>query len=122
MALKPRESLTLVRVVFIGPLAIPQLDGRFLHTQCSILNLIAEGCWSRRQLRSSIKDVSVASKLRNSLTLVGVGFINTLAIPELDGRFLHNYYSDPECDCGRSLHSAPATLWYRIRPEAPIPH
>jgi len=64
----------------------------------------------------------VASKLRKSLTLVRVVFIDTLAIPELDGRFLHNHCSNPESDCGRLLSSMPATVWYRIRPEAPIPH
>jgi len=55
-----------------------------------ILDLIAGDHWARRQLRSGIKEVSVASELRKSLTLVGVVFIGTLVIPELDGRFLHN--------------------------------
>ena len=54
-------------------------------TTTPILDLIAGDCWARRQLRSGIKDVSVASKLRKSLTLVRVVFIGTLAIPELDG-------------------------------------
>ena len=39
---------------------------------------------------AGIKEVSVASKLMKSLTLVRVVFIGTLAIPELDGRFLHD--------------------------------
>jgi len=55
-----------------------------------ILDLIAGECWARHQLRSGIKDASVASKLRKLLTLVRVVFIGTLAIPELDGRFLHD--------------------------------
>jgi len=84
-------------------------------TTSPILNLIAGGCWARRQLRSSIKDVSVASKPRNSLTLVSVVFIDTLALPELDVRFLHNHCSDPESDCGRPLGSTPATQWYKGR-------
>jgi len=54
-------------------------------TTAPILGLIAGDCWARRQLPSGIKDVSVASKLRKSLTLVRVIFIGTLAIPELDG-------------------------------------
>jgi len=83
---------------------------------------IAGGCWARCQLRSGIKDVCVASKLRKSLTLVRVVFIDTLAIPELDSRFLYNHCSNPESDGGRLLGSTPATLWYRIRPEAIIPH
>jgi len=55
-----------------------------------ILDPIAGDCWTRRQLRSGIKDVSVASRLMKSLTLLGVVFIGTLAIPELEGRFLHD--------------------------------
>jgi len=80
------------------------------------LNPIAGDCWARRQLRSGIKDVSVASEPRRSLTLVSVVFIDTLAIPELDGRLLHNHSSDPGFDCGRLLGSAPATQQYKVRP------
>jgi len=80
-----------------------------------ILDLIAGGCWARRQLRSGIKDVSVASKLMKSLTLVGAVFIGTLALPDLDGRFLHNHCSDSESDCARSLGSTPATQRYKGR-------
>jgi len=58
----------------------------------------------------------VASKLRKSLTLMRIVFIDTLAIPELDGRFLHNHCSDRGSDCGRSLGSTPATQWYKVRP------
>jgi len=167
------KSLTLVWVVFIGTLAIPELDGRFLHDQLAdpepdcgrlldsmpatqwyrvhpcrigtheiadlwglslhvpwrsqtsmadsstaagpILGLIAGDCWARRQLRSGIKDVSVASKLMISLTLVGVVFIGTLALPELDVRFLHNHWADPGPDCRRLLGSTPATQRYKGR-------
>jgi len=85
-------------------------------TTAPILNLIAGGCRARRQLRSGIKNVSVASKLRKSLTQVTLVFIDTMAIPELDGRLLHNHYSDPGSDCGRLLGSTPATQWYRVLP------
>jgi len=78
-------------------------------TTAPILDLIAEGYWARHQLHSGIKNVSVASKLKKSLTLMKVVFIDTLAISELDGRFLHNQCSDPKSDCGRSLGSMPAT-------------
>jgi len=81
-----------------------------------ILDPIAGGCLTQRQLRSGIKDISVASKLMKSLTLVRVVFIGTLAIPEPDGRFLHDDCSDPGSDCGRLLGSMPATQWYKIRP------
>jgi len=84
-------------------------------TTAPILDLIAGGYWARRQLHSGIKNVSVASKLRKSLTLMRVVFIDTLAISKLDGRFLHNQCSDPESDCGRSLGSMPATQRYKGR-------
>jgi len=81
-----------------------------------ILDPIAGGCWARGQLRSGIKDVSVASQLMKSLTLVGVVFIgSTPALPELDGRSLHNHSSDPGSDCGRLLGSMPATQRYEGR-------
>jgi len=85
-------------------------------TASPILDLVAGDCWARRQLRSGIKDVSVASELMKSLTLVGVVFIGTLALPELDVRFLHDHCSDPESDCGRLLGPMPATQWYQVRP------
>jgi len=78
-------------------------------TTAPILNLIAGGRWARCQLRSGIKDVSVASELRQSLTLVRVVFIDTLALPELDVRFLHNQWADSGSDCGRLLGSTPAS-------------
>jgi len=42
--------------------------------------------------------------------------IDTLAIPELDGRLLHNHCSDPESDSGRLLGSTPATQRYKVGP------
>jgi len=84
-------------------------------TTAPILDLIARDRWARRQLHSGIKDVSVASKLMKSLTLVGAVFIGTFALPELDGRFLHNHCSDSGSDCARSLGSTPATRWYKGR-------
>jgi len=78
-------------------------------TTAPILDLIAGDCWSRRQLRRGIKDISVASELRKSLTLVRVVFIDTLALPELDVRFLHDHWADSRSDCGRLLGSTPAS-------------
>ena len=82
-----------------------------------ILDPIAGDCCARRQLRSGIKDVSVASRLMKLLTLLGVVFIGTLAIPELDGRFLHDRWTNPESDCGRLSGSTPATQRYKVCPE-----
>jgi len=45
-----------------------------------------------------------------------VVFIDTLAITDLDGGFLHNHCSDPESDCGGLLGWTPATQWYKVRP------
>jgi len=59
-------------------------------TTAPILDLIPGGGWTQRQLRSGIKDVPVASKLRKSLTLVRVVFIGTLALSEPEDRFLHD--------------------------------
>jgi len=85
-------------------------------TTTPILDLIAGGCWARRQLCGGIKDISVASKPMKSLTLVGVVFIgSTLELPESDGRSLHNHCSDPRSDCGKLLGSMPATQRYKGR-------
>ena len=78
-------------------------------TTAPIMDLIAGDCWARRQLHSGIKGVSVASELRKSLTLVRVVFIETLAHPELDVRFLHDHWADSGSDCGRLLGSTPAS-------------
>jgi len=87
-----------------------------------ILDLIAGGCWAQCQLRSSISDVSVASKPMKLLPLVGVVFIGTLAIPELDGRFLHNRGTNPESDHVRLSGSTPATQRDRIHPSETCIH
>jgi len=81
----------------------------FSTTTAPILEPIAAECWAQRQLHCDIMDVSVASKLMKSLTLVGVVFIETLEIAELDGIYLHNHCSDPGTDGGRLLGSTPAT-------------
>ena len=82
-----------------------------------ILDLIAGDCWARRQLRGGIEYVSVASELMNPPTLLRVVF---LQVPELDGGYLHDSRSDSSCR--GMLGSMPATLWYRIHPEASISH
>jgi len=85
-------------------------------TTAPIPDLIAGDRWAHRQLRSGIEDVSVASKLMKSLTLVRVVFIGNLVIPDLDGGFLHNHYSDPESDSRGLSCSMPATQRYKGRP------
>ena len=78
-------------------------------TTALILNPIAGDCWAGRRLSKGIRYVSVASELRKSLTLVTVVFNNTLALPELDVRFLHDHCADSGPDCGRSLGSTPVS-------------
>jgi len=87
-----------------------------------ILDLNAGDCWARRQLCSGIKDVSVTSKLMKSLNLVGVVSIGTLEIPELDGRFLHDRWTNPESDSWRLSGSTPATQQYWIHPSVIFIH
>jgi len=86
-----------------------------------ILDLIAGDCWARRQLRGGIGYVSVASELMNPPTLLRVVF---LQVSELDGGYLHDCWADSRSDssCRGLLGSMPATLWYRIHPEASISH
>ena len=74
-----------------------------------IRGLIAGGWSARCQLRSGIKDVSVASKPMKSPTMVRVVYIGTLAISEFDGRSLHNRLTDSQSDCGGLLVLMPAT-------------
>jgi len=71
-----------------------------------ILDLIPEGCWTRRQLRGGIRYVSVASKPMNPPTLRRVVF---LPVAELDGRFLNNRRAHSGSDCGELLGLMPAT-------------
>jgi len=91
-------------------------------TTAPILNLIAGDCWAPRQLRSGIKDVSVASRPIKSLSLVGVVFIDTVALPELDVRFLHDHSADSGSDCGRLLGPTPASQWCKVHPSATFIH
>jgi len=82
-------------------------------TTCdTTLDLIAGGCWARRQLPNGIRYVSVASKLMNPPTLLRVVFLN---VHKLDGRFHHNRGGNPGSDCGRLLGLTPATWWYKVR-------
>jgi len=177
VASKPIKSLTLVEVVFIGPLAIPELNGRFLHdhwtkpeydcrrlsgstpatqrykvhsspnfihdvtglnrvecgrsqnsmedsstTTAPILDPIAGECSAQRQLHSGIKYVSVVPKLMKLLTTMRVVLIGPLAIPGLNGRFLHDRWTKPGSDCRRLSGSTPATQRYRIHPSAIFMH
>jgi len=71
-----------------------------------ILDLVAEVCWARCQLRGGIRYVSVASKPMNPPTLLRVVF---LQVSELNGRFHNNHWADSGSDCGELLGSMPAT-------------
>jgi len=77
-------------------------------------DLIAGDCRARRQLRRGIQDVSVAFKPMQSLTIMVVVFIDTLAPPGLDVRFLHNRCADSGSDCRGLLGMTPASRWYKV--------
>jgi len=78
-------------------------------TTAPILNLIPGDRWARRQLCSGIKGLSVASKYSKSLTLVRIFFIDTVWIPQLNVRFLHDRGAYSGSDGGRLLGSMPAS-------------
>ena len=99
--------------VLNGVLAIPELDDRFLYNHSSDPRSNCERLLgSTPATQRYIKDISVASKPRKSVTLVRVVFIDTLVIHELDDRFLYNHCSDPRSNCERLLGSTPATQRY----------
>jgi len=92
-------------------------------TTAPILDLIAGGCWARRQLRGGIKDVSVALKPMKLLTImVGVVFIGPLELQELDVRFLHDHQADSGSDCGGLMALMPASHSYKTLPLAIFIH
>jgi len=71
-----------------------------------ILDLIAGGCWARRQLRSGIRYVSIASKLRKSLSSVAgvlgiklVIFYSTADYSTTGGRILILFAGDCWARC-----------------------
>jgi len=111
------KSLTLVGVVFIGTLALPELYVRFLHDHWA-----DSGSDCGRMLGSmpalQWRNIHLSATFIHEVT----GLNTVLAIPELNDRFLHNHCSDPGSDCRRLLGSMPATQRYKVRPEAPIPH
>jgi len=84
-----------------------------------ILNPLPGRNWAQRQLHAGIRDVAVASILMKSLhSLVGEsweGSEGMLAIPGLDGRFLHNRLTDFDSVTWTSLGTTPATHRYKVR-------
>ena len=72
-----------------------------------ILILFAGGCWAQRQLSNAVGYVSVASKLRKSLSSVEVCILGPGGLL-LDGRLLHNCWTDFDALCGTLLGSTPA--------------
>jgi len=77
--------------------------------------LFAARCSARRQLHTGMRYVTVASKLRESLSSVeGVLGSNPGGIL-LDGRLLHDYLTDSSSVCGRLLGSTPATRREKVR-------
>jgi len=100
-------------------LAIPELDGRFLHTwladsrskgTASLGSAPAIRRYEVRLYRINTHEVTIYSA-------GGLGKAEgvVLAIPEPDVRFLHNRVSDSRSEDGTSLDPAPATCRYKER-------
>jgi len=62
-------------------------------TTTPILDLMAGGCWARRQLRNGIRYFPAASKLRKSVSSVE-GVLGISGDILHDGRLLHNCMTD----------------------------
>jgi len=86
------------------------------------LDLNAGGCGARPQLRSGIKAISVASRLRISLTLVGVLLIGTLVLQDLNVRFLLNRRANPGSESRGLWCSTPASQWCKVHPSVSFIH
>jgi len=80
IASRLRKSLSSVERTFMIALAILYSTADYSTTIARILMLFAEGCWAWRQLSNGIRYVSVASRLRKSLSSVERIFIVALAI------------------------------------------
>jgi len=80
-----------------------------------ILILFGGGCWARRQLHAGIRYVSVASKLRKSLSSVEGMLGSNPGGMLLDGRLLQDYLTDSNSVSGGLLGSTPATRRYKVR-------
>jgi len=98
-------------------LAIPDLDGRFLHTwladsrskgTASLLSAPAIRRYKVRLYRINTHEVRIYSAGG-----LGKGEGVVLAIPQLDVRFLHNRLSDSRSEGRTSLDPAPATRRYK---------
>jgi len=88
-------------------------------TALPILDLSLGRRWARRQPHAGIRYVSGASILMKSLSTLGGGSWEgkegMLAIPGLNGRFLHNHLTDPGSEGTGLLGSTLATCRYRLR-------
>ena len=73
VASKLRKSLSSVERFFCVAQAEFYSTADYSTTAGRILMLFAGGCWAQRQLSNAVRYVPVASKLRKSLSSVGVG-------------------------------------------------
>jgi len=115
VASRLRKSLTLVRVVFIYTLPIPELDGRSLHnhssdpeSDCERLLGSTPGTQWYNVHPSCIRTHEIAVFCtRCNRYQAG----DTL----LDGRYLHNRWTDFHSVCRRLLVLTPAFQQYKVR-------
>jgi len=84
-------------------------------TTALILGLIAGDCRSRCQLRNGIMYVPVASKPMNSLSFCAGCIRYQAGDILLDGRYLHNGWTDFDSVSGRWLGLTPDFQQYKVR-------
>jgi len=97
-------------------LAIPELDDRFLHNHSSDPGSDCGRLLGWTPATQRYKGHLCRIETHEIADPCGVGFIgSTLALPELDVRFLHDHWADPGSDCGGSLGWRSATQRYKGR-------
>jgi len=105
-----------------GVLAIPEPDDRFLHNYCPDPGSDCGGLLGSTPATQRYKGRLCCIKLMKSLTLVGIVFIDTPALSELDARFLHNHAAESGSNCGTLLGPMPASQWCMVPPSANFIH
>jgi len=116
VASRPRKSLSSVEGILGIKLAIFYSMADYSTPNGRNLNLFAGSCWDRCQLPNGIRYISFASKLmKHTLSVFcGEDLYSSPGDLLLDGRLLHNRWTDFDALCGRLLGPPPATQWYRI--------
>ena len=103
-------------------LAIPELDGGFLHNHCSNPGSNCGAMLGSTPATQRYKGRLCRIRTHEIADPCGWCLIGTVAIPDLNGRFLHDRWTNLESDSGRLSGSTPATQRYKIDPSATSTH